>query len=374
MSVTAERNEIEKILASKDPARSPFTGDEVELINRYQQAHSRELAKRDFSAYADRVLSPFMEMAAAAQKAGPDSQLAKDIEALAGGRPNVAAQEPTRISACTRTSQPGSLHAELLCRPPLVEGPPYTYGGPAPEQVGPAPSGAASVFATFSNLAVPETGKLSAGVANGTLGALGTYPSLGEWAVGDANFAGANIFQVADVAGGPYEVPSSVSVSVDIDVGHPGMAWPYLMIPGTSDSAGGGLVGVWGTIYLQLYGTKPMSPTPRTSSRTFLQALRTWSGSWGATPFPTSFTLSETLGLQPGSTWVVVNLAVELIAFRAGFEDPSGGFCGIDLRAPYEATHGIIPLQPAGGPIQLSNMTFTFCPMAFISGDFLPTG
>jgi len=326
--------------------------------------------KREFDAYAEQVFKPSMDLAKVAQDAGADSPLAQSMEALARGSPILPVQ-PSDPAAPCRTSLQMHVLPGGLCRPPVVEGPPYTIGGPIPEQVGPPATGPSSVFRTFSSLAVPAVGKLSVGVANGNLGALGTYPSSDGWLFGEANIAGANILHVASVSGGPYTVPACVHVSVNVQAGHPTMPFPYALIEGGSGSTGNGLVGIFGKMYLELYGANPIGEVPRRTSHVFVLAWKSRSGIPVSTVFPLNFSMSETLGLRPGSNWVAANIAVRLMAFRAGVDDPAGGFSGIDLRAPDEITHGLWFLQPAGGPIQISNLTMTFCTFAFIPVDEL---
>lgn len=364
-------NEIRRILAAEAAASTPLSEEDVRLLNAYQQKHLDDLFAHEVQVYAEQTFRASLEIAKVAQDAGTDSPLAHSLDALSGGRP--AAPGPLQDVAAGRcgTSTAVQVLPGGLCRPPVVYYPPYTAGNPNPEDAGPPATGPSSVFRTSSNLAVAETGILSVGAANGNLGGLGTYPSSADWLFGDANLAGASVLHIVPVFGGPYTVPVFVHLSVDVQAGQATQPFPYALIPGGPGSTGNGLVGLLGTMYLELYGANPLTEVPSRASRVFLRAWRSRSGTPEATTFPLSFPMSEYLALGPGAGWVAANIAVRVMAFRAGVGDPAGGFSGIDLRAPGEITHGLWFLQPAGGPIHISNLSITFCPLDFISADEL---
>lgn len=361
-------NEIQRILATKEAAKVPITHHEAESMIRHQQRQLDELVTREFNVYAEQALKASMNLAKLARDAGADSPLQRSMEAMAHDRPLAAAMPQHSTPPCPAAPRIASLPGGL-CLPPMVETPPYTTGGPYPagtEVAGPPATGSSSVFRTSSSLANPDKGSLSVGVANGNLGGLGTYPSSGGWLFGDANMVGANILHVVSVPGGPYAVPACVQVTVDIQVGRSIAPAPYILVPGGPGSTGNGLVGLFGKAYLEVYAANPIGPAPRKISHEFLLTWRSRWGGFGGAVFPITFSLSEALGFGPGAPWVAVNIAVRLMAFRAGVNDPAGGFSGIDLRDPEEITHGLWFLQGAGGPTRLSNLTMTFCQLGFI--------
>lgn len=357
----------EQILSSKGFPKPQFTKEELAVIAREQTKLIDEDMKREINDFADKVLKPWFDLSTAAQEAGQDDPVTKAMADLGRESPLRATNVPEfRAAGGPRAALSKAIfssHCDLTFLTPPYP-PDSTFGGPSPEQVGADVEGLGLGYKTRSMLAIPAEGVLSVGVANGRHGNLWTYPSADRWRYGDANSAGANILYIVDVPYSPFPVYTRMEVAIDVTIGDGSPYAPIGLIRGFEDSIGYGVVGVMGIIHLTLVGSMS-DGGPRKDRKKFLcewgSASTGGSDSAGTSVYENNFSLSATLGMKPGATWSAVTVAVNLLAFRAGVDDPSGGWSGVDLRTPDVPTSDIWFGRRAGGPIRIPQMSISFC-------------
>jgi hypothetical protein len=79
--------------------------------------------------------------------------------------------------------------------------------------------------------------------------------------------------------------------------------------------------------------------------------------------------LSETIGLIPGGSYVAVNVHARIVVYCGRANDPLAGFAAVDLRDPTAGATGVVPAVPPSGPIRIKEMTAVFCPLNFVPPD-----
>lgn len=346
---------MQEILARRPAPGVTLSQEEIEVFEQEQHRRTEDQLRKDFDRLAEQLFRPRLDLSAIPQNGVPLDQAVAELG---------AARQQHPVDPWPATPEPGAREQAartlFACRT-VLEIPPYTTGVPTSEQVGPAPTGALNVFRSSSRLALPELGAISLGVGNGNLLGLGTYPSSTGWLFGDANSAQASLLEILPVPGSPPIVTlGTLYVTADIRVGGSLSSTPVLLLPGSRSSTGNGLVGVMGTAYLYLYAAGV--PGPRVASRVFLLSWRAATGDFEHR-FTRNFSVSTSVFLGPGSTWIAAGVSVTLLAFRAGVNDPLSGFSGVDLRTPEVPTSGIWLLQPAAGPIRVPRTAFSFCPL-----------
>ncbi len=377
MENKSEPNTIEEILSSHEVPKLSFTGTEQAIIAREQRSRVGGLFKSEFDAVSIRILKPWLELSTAAHQAGPDSLSGKTMEEIRRGAiPRTIDHADLRVPPISGLLRDGILRSShcstITLEPPYTAGGPLVsaVGGPLVEQVGDAvikrdgPLDPA-VWKTTSSLALPAEGILSLGVGNGNfLGSI--YPSRDGWLFGDANSATAELFYIAVNPKGSCPNLTSAQVTIDVSIQNPILGGHALLLPGGANSTGHGLVGLFGKMYLTLHGAKSLGG-PRTSSKTFLLS---WTPGSGVGEWEPNFSLSETIGLGPGAGLIAISIAVKLQAFRAGVDDPSGGFSGIDCLIDTIPTASVVPFR-GPGPIKIQTIGMTFCSDDFIPADVL---
>ena len=161
----------------------------------------------------------------------------------------------------------------------------------------------------------------------------------------------------------------SMKVTVDVRIGEASES-PVLLFRGANGSAGSGLVGVMGVIFLTLISSRAIGGS-RTQRKRFLLSWKSnIINSFSNTLYEPVFSLSETLGLRPGREGsAIIGVGVQLLAFRAGVDDPRGGFSGVDFRGS-----GTSPLWWGGprGPIRIPEISVVFCPQEHLPIDQIP--
>lgn len=355
---------IREILSRKKIPRFRFTTREQRIIAREQARIVDSLMKREVDALATHVLKPWLDLSKAVGETGHDSAFAKAMTKM---RQQTLLHLGDFSDPRTPDGALTTLHkaASVSLCSGILSQPPYFFGNPLTESFG---SGTAIPgFKTRSELAIPTEGALSVGAANGRITDDNIYPSRDSWLFGDANSADANIWHFVSPEV-PLTMATRLEVTVDVAIGETTLINPVGLLSGSPDSFGSGLVGVLGVIYLSVFAKDSMR-----SSANRKRFLLRWqselgnSDSGGSSGYLRSFSISQTLNLKPGETFILVIVGARLLAFRAGVNDPAGGFSGVDLRTPYSPTHPLWFGQPAGGPIRIPQISLTFCPLPVIT-------
>lgn len=338
---------IEDILASKSFNNVQLNEHERQIISAQHREIIDGLVQRDFGQLSDQILKPWFELTETAQKAGLVSPLANALKGIKSQTSISCVSPSAEISIDTRVMS--------LCPGELSE-PPYFFGNPSFQSVGVNALGIEG-FVTSQEFSIFEVGELSLGAANGRVTDDYRYPSTRNWLFGDANAADADIWQFYF----PPSRPIRVEAMAEINIGDTPLIDPVGFLAGAPDSTGDGLVGTYATAYLSI-----LSPE---RSRTVIQRfLFRWkarsrdSDETGSSEFLRSFSLSTSLNLGGESEGILVIVGARVLAFRAGNDDPKGGFSGIDLRSRARPT---IPLwlgQPPGGPVRLERLNVRYCP------------
>ncbi len=354
MAEEATPGTIEAILSKKAIARPQLTPDEWRVIaSEFEKLieESRTKAQSELT----ESFRAWSELSKTVQQMSAVVDVRKIIEEFRKkpSLPATALAEPNRPIREFGTALPAGCFLTFEMHPP------YDQGDPVEEDVADVepPDSPFSVFKSRSRLSLPASGDLSLGVATGRFGD-SRYPASKSWFFGEYHDASA-LFIKNVILPGPIDKPTAVTVTINVRVGDPSN--PYAtthLAEGDLDSALGGTVGVNGWIYLYVYGW-PSFHVPPPQRKMFLEQRRSAfsDGSWGT--FNKYFSLTGSLLLLPGASSIWITVHADLWAVRGGFDDPKGGFAGVDFRAP--GTHGLWFLQPAGGPIHVSAMQMTFC-------------
>lgn len=338
---------IENILASKCAQNVQLDEHEQQIISAQHREIIDGQVKRDFDQLSEQIFKPWFELTKTAQKAGLKSPLAKALKGI-NSQASIACTSPSIQSFIDTRAIP-------LCPGELTE-PPYFFGNPSFQSVGISALGVEG-FVTSQEFSIFDVGELSLGAANGRVTDDYRYPSTGNWLFGDANAADANIWEFYF----PPSRPIRMEVTAEINIGDTPLIDPVGFVAGAPESLGDGLVGTYATAYLSI-----LSPErSRTVSQRFLfrwKARSRDSDQTGSSEFLRSFSLSTALNLSGESQGILVIFGARVLAFRAGIDDPKGGFSGIDLRSRAVPT---IPLwlgQPPGGPVSLERLNVRYCP------------
>lgn len=356
----AQRGRSVDILSSKATAQPIFTDEEKKTIAGEHGRLVDDLWKQDIDALA-RELKPQLDLL---QAAVSDKSLIRAIEARGLGTNLGVGGQTIALEAHMAHSS-----ALSLCDGHLTS-PPYTSGDPMTEEFGAdvIPLSGPGDLKTFSELALPAEGALSVGVSNGNFFESTIHPSAEDFVLGDANSARASIgYYLACVPGAPLQRATRMNVTIDVAVGEPSRSF-FLLMVGDPLSPGMGIVGVRGVIYLTLSGSE--SSGPQTHTRRFLNSAQNFVGPIDGSMEPLrNFTVSESLHLGPGATWIYVNVEVRLRAFRFVFGpvEERKGFSMIDLRSPDHDTHRVNFILEPGGPVRIPKISMTFCPVEVLA-------
>ena len=340
MAKQNEPRSVEAILSSKVLPKPQLTEDDKAVIVRELEKHSENLRKHEAKKLA-KVLKPMVD---------------------------VSTLEATGNKSLVKAVEVGAASSQVIIFPgqcflTVAMHPPYFYGHPENEQVTGTiieGSSAPGVYMSSTTLAIPSTGDLSLGVAVGRF-QNDIYPAATPGEFGETRTVSAAIIHVAKFPA-PMETPISVTVTADVEAGDPHKPLPSLYLSeGSSSSAAGGLVGVYGEVTLELSG-HPRLTSPNINRDQFLLEWRSAFGSESI--YRKNFSVSETIYLLPGASQITIAVGAALSAFRGGMADPQSGLAGVDFRAAN--TQGLWPLGVKGGPIHISAINMTFCHFTYL--------
>ncbi|MGH2534208.1 MAG: hypothetical protein ACRDJW_18220 [Thermomicrobiales bacterium] len=375
----ADAGAVAKILSSKGAAASRFSDSERGAI----AAHHRALADRRWteSLHARSEALHHHALLHAVQ----DQEVGSLRNAVTWGPVSSQIVEQARPRNA-RTSGIGQ--SPIGCDAHRTS-PPYALGDPLQEDVGVGATvlvsddPVAPVFAgvvpdlnnlkTFSQLALPNDGKLSLGVGLGKVRVGAnvytlhppamefpqTFPIRGGLL--EVTNAKASLgYHLAVLPGAPLQVEKLLKVAVDIIVGEQSRPF-YLVNP---PAMGPPILQAFGVAHLVVSSS---DGGVAEDDVVFLEHREGAFQIFGTPTVMREFSIAQTLTLLPGTRWVYVGIEVRLEVHRWFILPPPPdvedreGFVMIDLRSPAHNTQPIHHLLAPGGSVNVPHIGMTIC-------------
>jgi hypothetical protein len=350
-----ERNPVEGILASREVSKPRLTDDEGAAILGHHGSLIDELEYQEMQRFATEVINPSAQAVELAQEAGiafASDEVTEQIDDRTGTAVQ-AMPEATLAAPEEGVSLPAG------CQMFFLE-PPYDYAGPTPELT--SETEPPWVYKSTSELGIAETGDLSLAVGAGKWFDV-RWPTPESALINiNSRSVSASILEIFDFFS-PLTTPTRADVTVDIRVGLPLLHPHYTVLsPATSPDGAPGIVAVIGDCYLTLYpGGGPSLGGHSTSRERFLIYARR-ANMRRALGFDRRYLrLSATLFPCPGVRSILVVVEARLIALWSLATPENPGFAGVDLRTTAQSTAGVVPYQPAAGPLSVTRMGFMLC-------------
>jgi hypothetical protein len=343
----------------------------IEVLARYQQ-HLADQQRSDENRQAQEILAHEASV----------SMVVEDEALLA----SLAARRFAERSATVPSTFEDATNVNCSS---IVASPPFPIGWPRTQETGVAPiiveTGAspnlaflalpgATIMKTFTQLAVPDTGRISLGVALGKLQLSATTQTVhpatevgpGPLAqVVEMTNARAGIGYVTAAPGAPLPVHTPLRVTAELTIGSGPRPFHLLVRPDPEPPRAGGVTAN-GVVHVVVEGSE--GDTSDTAGK-FLEHHMLGTVDWLAVPPTRNLSVAGNLLLRPGTRWVYIGIEVLVEVQRYWlFQEPEErledrtGFAGIDLRTPALGLPPVHALLQASGPVTLRRLRLSFCP------------